>query len=441
MKVGIDCMAFDVPKIHLPIKALAEKRNIASEKLEKGLGLKKMTIPDMHQDVICFAANALVKLIEANEIDLNEISRIYVGSESGLDASKPIASYLTSMMEEKFGNEKLKYCDAVDFTFACIGAIDALHNTLDYIRLNPHKKAIVIATDIAKYDLESGGEYTQGAGAVAMLISAHPRLVSFNSTFGISTQGVFDFFKPKRNISKAEITGNNDNAPWMDILETEINIHKEQPIFDGHYSNECYKSRTKEAYLNFKNENHIKEILFKNWKGIIMHLPYAYQGRRTFSDIYAHENKLKDDLKIISKSEAYIKLVEECIAPSERASSEVGNIYTGSIFLALMSSLSVAINNNEDLTGEKFGLIAYGSGSKSKVFEVQVEATWHEVVHKISLFETLKESKEIDFETYEKLHKKELKKPVLQPKKEWILDKIESNKSTLLGARYYKWIK
>ena len=440
MKVGIDCMAFDVPKIHLPIKALAEKRNIASEKLEKGLGLKKMTIPDMHQDVICFAANALVKLIEANEIDLNEISRIYVGSESGLDASKPIASYLTSMMEEKFGNEKLKYCDAVDFTFACIGAIDALHNTLDYIRLNPHKKAIVIATDIAKYNLESGGEYTQGAGAVAMLISAHPRLVSFSSTFGISTQGVFDFFKPKRNISKAEITGNNDNAPWMDILETEINIHKEQPIFDGHYSNECYKSRTKEAYLNFKNENHIKEILFKNWKGIIMHLPYAYQGRRTFSYIYAHENKLNDDLKIISKSEAYIKLVEECIAPSERASSEVGNIYTGSIFLALMSSLSVAINNNEDLTGEKFGMIAYGSGSKSKVFEVQVEATWQEVVRKISLFETLEESKEIDFETYEKLHKKELKKSVLKPKKEWVLDKIESEKSTLLGARYYKWI-
>lgn len=441
MKVGIDCMAFDVPKIHLPIKALAEKRNIASEKLEKGLGLKKMTIPDMHQDVICFAANAMVKLIEANEIDLNEISRIYVGSESGLDASKPIASYLTSMMEEKFGNEKLKYCDAVDFTFACIGSIDALHNTLDYIRLNPHKKAIVIATDIAKYDLESGGEYTQGAGAVAMLISTHPRLVSFSSTFGISTQGVFDFFKPKRNISKAEITGNNDNAPWMDILETEINIHKEQPIFDGRYSNECYKSRTKEAYLNFKNENHIKEILFKNWKGVIMHLPYAYQGRRTFSDIYAHENKLNNDLKIISKSEAYIKLVEEYIAPSEKASSEVGNIYTGSIFLALMSSLSVAKNKNEDLTGKKFGLIAYGSGSKSKVFEVQVEASWQEVVRKISLFETLEESKEIDFKTYEKLHKKELKKSVLKPKKEWILDKIESEKSTLLGARYYKWIK
>ena len=32
-------------------------------------------------------------------------------------------------------------------TFACIGAVDALQTCLDFIRLNPNKKAIVIATD------------------------------------------------------------------------------------------------------------------------------------------------------------------------------------------------------------------------------------------------------------------------------------------------------
>jgi hydroxymethylglutaryl-CoA synthase len=38
-----------------------------------------------------------------------------------------------------------------------------MQNCLDFIRLNPTKKAIV-ATDFAKYDLNSTGEYTQGAG-------------------------------------------------------------------------------------------------------------------------------------------------------------------------------------------------------------------------------------------------------------------------------------
>jgi hydroxymethylglutaryl-CoA synthase len=45
------------------------------------------------------------------------------------------------------------------FTFACIAGVDAIQNCLDFIKLNPDKKAIVVTTDIAKYDLNSGGEY------------------------------------------------------------------------------------------------------------------------------------------------------------------------------------------------------------------------------------------------------------------------------------------
>lgn len=45
MKTGIDAIAFDVAQLHLPIKTLATARNIEPEKLEKGLGLIKMTLP------------------------------------------------------------------------------------------------------------------------------------------------------------------------------------------------------------------------------------------------------------------------------------------------------------------------------------------------------------------------------------------------------------
>jgi hydroxymethylglutaryl-CoA synthase len=56
------------------------------------------------------------------------------------------------------------------------------------------------------------------------------------------------------------------------------------------------------------------------------------------------------------------------------------------------------------------------------------------------LFETLAKSQEIDFETYERLHKKEQKKAVKLPKNEWILDRIETEIPNLMGARYYKWV-
>jgi len=150
MKVGIDSITFDLPKIHLPIKTIAENRNIEPDKLIKGLGLKKMTLPDVHQDVVTFAANAVYKLILQENLNPNEIARIYVGTESGIDASKPIATYVTSLLEQQFGERTFRNCDTLDMTFACIGAVDALQSTLDFIRLNPEKKAIVVATDNAK---------------------------------------------------------------------------------------------------------------------------------------------------------------------------------------------------------------------------------------------------------------------------------------------------
>lgn len=452
MKIGIDAIAFDVAKIHLPIKTLAKARNIEPEKLEKGLGLLQMTLPDVHQDTVVFGANALTKLILDNKINLAEIARIYVGTESAIDSSKPISSFLIALMEQKFGENILSECDVVDFTFACIGGVDALQNCIDFVTLNPTKKAIVVTTDFAKYDLNSTGEYTQGAGALAMLISTNPKIIAFENHWATSTKGVYDFFKPYRTISKKEITGNSENEAWFENLESEIEIHKDQPVFDGQYSNQCYMDRTREAYFSFKKIKNSTDTIYNHWKSIVMHLPYAFQGRRMLTEIYAldypttilsgeptvsdYQNKLKE----ISKSTEYQEFVTQKLQPAELASSLIGNLYTGSIFMGLLSTLAHFYDSKTEIKGEKFGFLAYGSGSKSKVFEGTIQPDWELALSKVKLFETLKESVEIDFETYEKLHKKEQKITVRKPKNEWVLDRIEKEIPTLVGARYYKWI-
>jgi hydroxymethylglutaryl-CoA synthase len=452
MKIGIDAIAFDVAKLHLPIKTLATARNIEPEKLEKGLGLLKMTLPDIHQDIVVFGANALTKLIQDNNIKLEEIARIYVGTESAIDSSKPVSSFLISLMEQKFGEDSLSECDVVDFTFACIGGVDAMQNCLDFVQLNPSKKAIVVTTDFAKYDLNSTGEYTQGAGALAILISANPRIIAFENHWGVSTKGVFDFFKPYRTVSKQEITGNTNNEPWFDNLENEVEIHKDQPVFDGQYSNQCYMDRTKAAYFSFKKLKKSSESIYNSWKSIVMHLPYAFQGRRMLSEIYALDGSIpilnseentseyQNKLKEISKSEEYKTFVAEKLQPAELASSLIGNLYTGSIFMGLLSTLTHFYDTKKEITNEKFGFLAYGSGSKSKVFEGTIQPEWKSALATVSLFETLENSFEIDFETYEKLHKKEQKQSIQKPKNEWILDRIENEIPNLKGARYYKWV-
>jgi hydroxymethylglutaryl-CoA synthase len=181
-----------------------------------------------------------------------------------------------------------------------------------------------------------------------------------------------------------------------------------------------------------------------------MHLPYCFQGRRTFIEIFANENPIlleqqigettKDKIKGLAKTPEYLQFVNEKIVPSEIASGQIGNIYTGSIFLGLISTLCYHAQKDTNLENQKVGFIAYGSGSKSKVFEATVSSNWKNQIQKINIFETLESCKPIDFDTYEKLHKKELKQSVVKPSNEFILDFIEKENPVLVGARYYKFI-
>jgi hydroxymethylglutaryl-CoA synthase len=449
MKVGLDSIAFDFSKLLLPIATLAAHRNIEADKLTNGLGLHSMGFLDVHQDVVTMASNAALKLFKQEHLNPAAVHRIYVGTESGVDSSKPIGSYVLSLLETQLGSGTLAHCDVVDLTFACIGGVDALQNCLDYIRLNPTKKAVVIATDHAKYDLNSTGEYTQGAGAIAMLIGANPRILSFPKEVGVSTEGTFDFFKPRRAITKEVALQLEGNPEWHGILENEISIYKEQPVFDGQYSNQCYINRIKGAYAHYKTESNQTGKLYENWVNILMHLPYCFQGRRTFIELFAQENPellgaqvgetVKDKLKSLAKSDAYLQLVAEKIEPSEIASGQVGNIYTGSIFLGMLSTRCYHLQKHTDLATQRMGFIAYGSGSKAKVFEATVEEGWEKQIEKTPLFETLAQRTTLDFATYEKLHKKELTVSVIAPSTEFYLDSIEKENPVQVGARYYKY--
>jgi len=437
MKYGIEAASIYVPHIYLPIKDLAIQRNIDPDKLEIGLGLKKMSVLDVHEDTATIAANALLKLITDFNVNPNEIGRIYLGTESALDGAKPTATYVVQLVESvlanKFGERPFKHTDVVDMTFACVGGVDAMHNSIDYVRVNPAKKAIVIAADYAKYGLESTGEYTQGAGAVAMLISNQPDLIAFDNNWGIGMESVFDFFKPHQSTSDATIL----NA--LGTTKSEIEIFSDEPIFEGQYSNECYKNRVREAYFNFKDEAKVEGKLYENWRYIAFHLPYAFQGKRMFSDVFALENNQdnsNDNLKIVSISDEYKALIKEKVEPTQRASSEIGNMYTASVFTAFLSALQVSADNDEELNGKTVGFIAYGSGSKSKVFQGQIGEGWKNVMNKMDLFNYLNQREAISFEQYQNLHNKNLKTSI-NASKGFALDRIETEIPDLKGARYY----
>ena len=132
-----------------------------------------------------------------------------------------------------------------------------------------------------------------------------------------------------------------------------------------------------------------------------------------FDSIYSEIGKpesLNDNewIKKVAKSSIYKSFVEEKISPGERASSEIGNMYTASIFMSLISSLVEAVEKDKKFENKKIGFISYGSGSKAKIFEGTIEKDWIIKTEPIKLFENLENRKKVSVDIYEKLHKRKI---------------------------------
>ncbi len=263
--------------------------------------------------------------------------------------------------------------------------------------------------------------------------------------------------------------------------ENSLTIHKDTPVFDGHLSNRCYTDAVKNAFINFK-ENAIKrglynedtdDIITEQWSRIVVHLPYAFQGKRMFPDVFmldrkknhtgaaiinqigedpsadetnmkslsdSEQEKIKNGYRrLISKTAEYQKFTADKIEKTQKASSLVGNQYTASIFLALMSTLEIDCKEGNNLAGKKIGFCAYGSGAKSKVFQGIVQKDWAAIAKRFNLFVRLEDRTAINAATYEALHRGYQLKSVVKPSCEFILKSVGGS-DVLEGHRKYTWV-
>jgi hydroxymethylglutaryl-CoA synthase len=144
----------------------------------------------------------------------------------------------------------------------------------------------------------------------------------------------------------------------------------------------------------------------------------------------------KDWRKAASKSVLYKDFVESRIEDGEIASGFIGNMYTASIFMSLISLLYSSYEKDKNITGNNVGFLSYGSGSKSKIFEGRIAKDWRSKISGLEVFKKLEERNLIDFETYEKLHNGSLKKPISNHKN-IVLERIDDQENKV-GFRHYK---
>jgi hydroxymethylglutaryl-CoA synthase len=166
MRVGIDRFAVYVPQYALRLGDLAVARGVPPEKLTAGLGVREMAIAAPCEDVVTLAATAGARLLRAAQVDPAEIGMLLVATETGVDHSKPVSIFVHDLLG--IGPR----CRVYELKHACYAGTAALMTAADWVRAAPGhtRQALVIAADIARYEIGSPGEPTQGAGAVAMLV-------------------------------------------------------------------------------------------------------------------------------------------------------------------------------------------------------------------------------------------------------------------------------
>ena len=464
MQVGIDDLAIYVPKLYLDYKDFANARGIAPQKLEYGIGIKKMALVDANQDPACMAANACLKLMQRNQLRPQDLGRMYVATESALDEAKAMNSFIIGMLEQVYGENSFEHAGGIECKFACVSGSYALYDNANWIRAqeNDGKAAIVIVSDIAKYDIGSSGEYTQGAGAVAMLIKENPRLLAFDQKVASTIiKNEYDFYRP---------------------------FGKETPLVNGNYSNLLYLIQVKKAFDSYK-EKAIKTGLVQIRDGesvtdyidlFCVHLPYRKMGEKALAYLLRHEwrhlPRWKQVIKEVGMEEPlpkdprgtiesiladtefmqadekfrrafirtsfYNEVFEKKVASSLEASAIIGNLYTASMYMGFRSLLEFEYKKGTDLEGKRVGFGSYGSGSSAMVFSGVMQPGYKQVVKRMNLEEEMGPRKKLSMEEYMKLHEngRNFNDSLSEPHEEFILVKIGGKTADKAGLREYTYI-
>lgn len=320
MTIGIDKIGFATSQYVLNMPDLAEARGAEPEKFSIGLMLDALSISPISEDIVTLAASASLEIL--TDEDKENIDMVIVATESGIDQSKAAAVYVHSLLGIQ------PFARAIEMKEACYAATAGLNYAKLHVAANPNSKVLVVASDIAKYGVGSAGESTQGAGAVAMLVSSNPRILELNDDNVAQTRDVMDFWRPN---------------------------YSSTPFVNGIYSTKQYLDSLKTTWTEYQKRY---QSDLNDFSAFCLHIPFPKLALKGI-------NKLIPKDLAEEKKAQLLQNFQEAITYSR----QVGNIYTGSLYLGFLSLLE---NSKTLKVGDKIGFFSYGSGAVSEIFSGQL---------------------------------------------------------------------
>lgn len=352
------CSSFDLSTAEIHDKVTEGKYTV-------GLAQESIAVVPDCEDVISMCMTVVSSLLERTGTDPACIGRLEVGSETILDKSKSIKSYLMQL----FPTDDLCGADNLN---ACYGGTAALLNSVAWLESSEWdgRLALVVAGDVAVYE-RGPARPTGGAGAIALLLGPNAPLVVERGTTSHYMKHKFDFYKP---------------VPTS-----------EYPLVDGPASIVCYMEALDACYNRHLDRiSNIKNTLLTmdDFDYFVFHSPFgklvqkAY-GRLLLSDALRYPQTAPVSLhpyldavaESASTSRELDRLLQDLtrnafearVGPTRLISAHVGNSYCASLYVGLLSLLAhLQHHHSEAQVGKRIGMFSYGSGLAASMFSLIV---------------------------------------------------------------------
>ncbi|MDA3922707.1 MAG: hydroxymethylglutaryl-CoA synthase [Salinisphaera sp.] len=444
---GISGLALYLPPYRVQLEDWCKWNNQPWDKIRKVVG-RSFRMRGPEQSVYTLAANAVWRLIQAYDIDPAEIGYLALGTESSSDNSAG-AVIVKGMLDDALAAHAkppmARECEVPEYKHACLGGVYALKGALRYLATDgAGRKAIVVCSDIAEYERGSSGEPTQGAGAVALLLEADPRLlyVDLSQAGSASDYRMVDFRKPF--------------ARFRGQMPRHDGQMQDLPVFNGRYSTSCYVDATREAMnAMLAKRGGRRADYFHSVDAVFMHRPYhrmpsagwamaylfaladgdadnraelAEYAAAAEIDADALMNEISgvapsmrdrvaagasgddafplasDVLRRLRKTEIWKNLVDRKLALGSEMMSDLGNLYTAALPAWVAAGFTQAHEDTLALAGQHWLALGYGSGDAAEALPMRVVEGWEEAAHRINFRAAMGTPVDLDAGQYEALH-------------------------------------
>ncbi|CCH31899.1 hydroxymethylglutaryl-CoA synthase [Actinosynnema sp. NPDC047251] len=278
------------------------------------------------EDQVTNAVNAAKPLVDALDPGRRDsIELVVVATESGLDFGKPLSTYV----HQQLGLGPA--CRSFEVKHACYGGTAALQTAAALVAASPvpDARALVVSTDIASPS--SGGSYwepSEGAGAVALLVGRDPAVLRLDvGANGYHTQEVMDTLRPR---------------PDFDVVNSDLSLL-------------AYLNCLEQSFAGYRRRVAGADIV-DTFDYLAFHIPFAGMVKG------AHRTLLR---RTKGWDRAAIDAdFDRRMAPSLLHTTKVGNLYSGSLYLALCS----LIDHADFGAARRVGMFSYGSGCGSEFY-------------------------------------------------------------------------